>query len=325
MPHEKPLPHTQQSLAEALSKYLKYLETAKSVSPHTSKSYAIDLGQFYRPWGILIEKTDDLRGENCKGYQVKCVESGLKGPWQDTDLLQLLEFILPLWQPLKPASRNRKVASVRAHWKWMHQEGLFETALQERLQTPKVPQRLPLFLSLDEILSVFKSLRMDLQAETSPLEEMSLFLLLYGGGLRISEACSLKWSEVDLSMGQMRVLGKGQKQRVTALPQAAIDWLRQQPRRGDYILGGEEVLSSRKAYEWVRQRGVKAGLLKPIHPHALRHSYATHLLSSGMDLRILQEALGHSSLSATQKYTHLSLQELHRTMNAHHPLAKKIP
>ena len=93
------------------------------------------------------------------------------------------------------------------------------------------------------------------------------------------------------------------------------------PRTGEYVFGGDTAWSPRKAFERVREAGARAGLLKPLHPHALRHSFATHLLTSGADLRVLQELLGHRSLAATQKYTHLSLDHLARALEKHHPLS----
>jgi site-specific recombinase XerD len=108
-------------------------------------------------------------------------------------------------------------------------------------------------------------------------------------------------------------------------PQIVWDQLREVPARGPFVVGGDHAMDSRKGYEIVRRAGQRAGLLKPLHPHALRHSFATHLLTSGTDLRILQELLGHKSLAATQKYTHLSIDHVARSLEKHHPLsASKI-
>jgi integrase/recombinase XerC/integrase/recombinase XerD len=160
-----------------------------------------------------------------------------------------------------------------------------------------------------------------LRAELEPVVR-AMILLLYGGGLRISEACSLRWSDMEMAGERsLRVAGKGGRQRVVTVPELTWSALQALPHEGRFVFGGECELSSRKAYEWVRQAGARAGLLKPLHPHALRHSYATHLLSSGADLRVLQELLGHRSLAATQKYTHLSLDHLARAMEKHHPLS----
>jgi integrase/recombinase XerC/integrase/recombinase XerD len=148
-----------------------------------------------------------------------------------------------------------------------------------------------------------------------------LLLLLYGGGLRVSEACGLRWKDLITSARSIRVEGKGGRERMVALPELCWKELQGLERSATYVLGGDQALSTRQAYQWVREAGESADLLKPLHPHALRHSYATHLLSSGADLRVLQELLGHRSLAATQKYTHMSLDHLARVMENHHPLS----
>ncbi len=147
----------------------------------------------------------------------------------------------------------------------------------------------------------------------------ALVLLLYGGGLRVSEAAQLRWKNLVAESQSIRVVGKGARERVVALPDSVWKALAALERKNEFVFG--EALSNRKAYEWIRQAGQTAKLLKPLHPHALRHSYATHLLTSGADLRVLQELLGHKSLAATQKYTHLSLDHLARSMEKHHPLS----
>lgn len=149
-----------------------------------------------------------------------------------------------------------------------------------------------------------------------------LILLLYGGGLRVSEACRLEWTHVANEGRVLRVRGKGAKERIIALPPIAARRLLQARGgcEGPYVFGFEP-LSTRKAYEIVRQAGARAGLLKPLHPHALRHSYATHLLASGANLRTLQELLGHQTLQATERYTHLSIDQLARTLENYHPLS----
>ncbi|MNL38041.1 Tyrosine recombinase XerD [compost metagenome] len=196
---------------------------------------------------------------------------------------------------------------------------MLEKDLSIQVICPKVPKKLPHFLSVDEALAVLKSFD---EAKESLLKEKTLFLLLYGGGLRVSEACELQWSQVQMSQRVLRVIGKGSKERVVSLPPLAMDalkeWQKQTP-FAKYVFG-EKALNSRTAYEMVRQSGIRAGLLKPLHPHALRHSFATHLLTSGANLRTLQELLGHESLTATEKYTHLGIDQLARTMEKLHPL-----
>jgi integrase/recombinase XerC/integrase/recombinase XerD len=184
-----------------------------------------------------------------------------------------------------------------------------------------VPRKIPNFISVDEVLSVLQSFEKD--PEPKDLEKL-LFLLLYGTGLRVSEACNLKWSEVDLDQRVLRIKGKGNKERLVAFPKTVRDILsRMKMDRSDLSVWGKSGLSTRKAYDWIRNRGALAGLMRPIHPHALRHSFATHLLASGANLRSLQELLGHESLQATERYTHLGVDQLARTMENHHPFGHK--
>jgi site-specific recombinase XerD len=192
------------------------------------------------------------------------------------------------------------------------------------LVAPKLATKIPHFISVDEalaILQTFKTFPKNPKNQTIQL----LFLLLYGAGLRVSEACQLKWESVNLARRELRILGKGQKMRVIAFPtmlQNALAELRGTQR--EVYIWGAQPLQVRTAYNYIRLVGQRGGLSKPIHPHALRHSFATHLLNDGADLRIIQEMLGHASLNATEKYTHVSISKLSETMENFHPLGKKV-
>jgi integrase/recombinase XerC/integrase/recombinase XerD len=296
-------------------KYLNYLTLQRTASDLTIKSYANDLSQFLRPLGVQkILYTPSAASES---FQIKWIET----PRQVTDLTEqcvtLLHDANELWKNLQPASRSRKLAAVRGWFKWLHAQKLISRDLSLRVIAPKVPHKIPHFLSVDEALSVVRAVN----AETTPPERRALVLLLYGGGLRVSEACSVRWQDMVEKERSLRVKGKGSKERLICLPALVWQALNRLPRTGPYVFGGKDSLSTRKAYLWVRDAGVRAGLMKSLHPHALRHSYATHLLTSGADLRVLQELLGHSSLAATQRYTHLSLDHLARTLENHHPLS----
>lgn len=287
-------------LAENIDKYLKYMTFVKSASPLTIKHYKLDLRQVYN-------------------YEDP---SSLAKSWNEADLLATARGAFNGWAHLSLASRNRKAATLKSFFSWAFDEGLTERDLSLQITSPKVPKKLPHFLSVDEALSVLKSF--DMYKEI-PLREKVLFLLLYGGGMRVSEACNLKWSEVQLTQQTLRVKGKGSKERVVVLPSLTAQVLQRWKKESsfDEFVFGKKPLNTRTAYEMVRQSGIRAGLLKPLHPHALRHSFATHLLSSGANLRTLQEMLGHESLQATEKYTHLGIDQLARTMEKMHPLGKK--
>lgn len=286
-------------LSENIDKYLKYMAFIKSASPLTIKHYSLDLVQAFN-------------------YEDPSVKSK---SISETELLLTARAAFNQWAHLSLASRNRKAATLKSFFSWAFEESLTEKDLSVQITCPKVPKKLPHFVSVDEALSVLKSFDGDVKI---PLKEKVLFLLLYGGGLRVSEACNLKWSEVQTAQKVLRVKGKGSKERVVALPSLTVEVLLKWKKESsfDEYVFGEKPLNSRTAYEMVRQSGLRAGLLKPLHPHALRHSFATHLLSSGANLRTLQELLGHESLQATEKYTHLGIDQLARTMENLHPLGK---
>jgi len=288
------------NLQETVSKFIKYLVNVESCSPLTIKAYRLDLSQAF----------PELKGqEKFTG-------------WSETELLSRARRALTRWGTLSPASRNRKSATLKSYFGYLYKEGLIERDLAGQIPSPKVPRKIPHFLSVDEVLSVLQSFERDPSPEA--VGEKLLFLLLYGGGLRVSEACELRWGDVDFYSHILRVTGKGNKERIVALPKSLIPLLKKTKRqtKGEFVWG-REALNPRVAYDWVRRRGAKAGLLRPVHPHALRHSFATHLLSSGANLRTLQELLGHESLQATEKYTHLGVDQLARTLEQHHPMGEK--
>jgi len=232
-------------------------------------------------------------------------------------LLKTARHAMTKWGNLSPASRNRKSSTLKSYFQYLFREKLISRPLADLIPSAKVPKKVPDFISIDEALACLKVARG---------QEKILFLLLYGAGLRVSEACHLKWKDIHLSERIIRILGKGKKERLVAITKNLAEELK--ANKSSALLAapfvfGEAPLNQRTAYQIIRELGQKAQLMKPLHPHALRHSFATHLLSSGGNLRVLQELLGHSSLSATEKYTHLNLDQLARTMEEHHPLSKK--
>lgn len=288
------------NLAENITKYLNFMVFIKSASPLTIKHYTLDLNQAFKY---------DNKSHNIQTF---CTEE---------DLLQTAREAFNDWAHLSLASRNRKAATLKSFFSWAFAEGLIERDLSLQITCPRIPRKIPHFISVDEALAVLNSFN----TNDIPLREKVLFLLLYGGGLRVSEACNLKWSQVHIGQRSLRILGKGGKERIIILPSLTVQVLsrwKKESSFSEYVLG-EGPLNPRTAYEMVRQSGQRAGLLQPLHPHALRHSFATHLLTSGANLRTLQELLGHESLSATEKYTHLGIDHLARTMEALHPLGKK--
>lgn len=286
-------------LTSNILKYLNFMENIKSASPLTLKHYALDLKQAFEYENPSNEK---------KSYS-------------EAEVLATSRQAFNRWAGLSLASRNRKAATLKSFFSWAFDEGLTVRDLSLQITCPRVPKKIPHFLSVDECLAILHSLDKD----NAPLRDKVLFCLLYGGGLRVSEACNLRWKDVQFEQRTLRVLGKGSKERLIGIPRLCLDVLRKWKKESafnDFVFG-EVALNPRTAYDIIRSLGRNAGLLKPLHPHALRHSFATHLLSSGANLRTLQELLGHESLQATEKYTHLGIDQLARTMESLHPLGKK--
>lgn len=287
-------------LAESISKYLNFLELIESSSAHTLRAYKNDLkGVFSEE----LEKNQELPPASVLLEQARRAQRS--------------------WSKLAPASRNRKVACLKSYFGYLAREKIIDDDLATKLHSPRVPKKIPHFLSVDEIYAVLKKLRE--KREEKDEKTLLLFLLLYGGGLRVSEACQMCWNQISITEKIARLKGKGGKERIVAFPKVLCDQivlLKQHTNVEGPYLWGAKPLNPRTAYEWIRQAGIDTGLIKSLHPHALRHSYATHLLSSGANLRTLQELLGHSTLTATEKYTHLGMDELARTLEKHHPMGR---
>lgn len=304
-------------LNKQIHNFLKYLENIESCSPLTIKAYTLDLNQAF------FQKATPNKHTHKNNNLINLADVKALSFRTGEDLWLTCRDSLTQWGRLSPASRNRKIATLKSFFNWLYNEKLIDKNYGDQLVCPKVPRKIPHFISVDEVISILQFLNQttdeDIQAQKS------LFNLLYGGGLRISEACNLKWKDVQLEERRILVLGKGQKERLIIIPETCNDVLKAHRARNkntEYVFG-DEPLSSRKGYEYIRTLGKKVGLMNPLHPHSLRHSFATHMLASGTNLRTLQTMLGHDSLTATEKYTHLNIDTLARIVEVKHPLSKK--
>lgn len=292
-------------IGKLVDNYLKYKENIESLAPASLKAYRED-----------IKQALNYNQLNVLNYE---------------DLWPLCRNTLNQWRQLSLSSRNRKIASLKSFFHWLYEQKYIETDYSEQLICPSVPKKIPHFLSMDEAISVLKYLDRSKHESGKKKEKLirqrTLFLLLYGGGLRISEVCGLRWRQVKLNEKRLWIRGKGNKERICILPDICIQHLAKQytpgTERDSFVIGGLKAISPRAGYELIRELGQSAGLVNSLHPHALRHSYATHLLASGANLRTLQSLLGHESLQATEKYTHLSVQQLGRLIEKTHPLGKR--
>lgn len=271
---------------EVISQYLEYLELEKGLAQNTIDAYRRDLYDF-------ADGIEDLESVNRNTIN---------------------SFIMSLKErKLAPTSIIRKVASLRGFFKWTSSMNILEKNPASTLEQPKVPQRLPKVISIKEIEEL-------LQAEMNELQ-LVMIELLYSCGLRVSELVNLKISDIDLNSKYVRCFGKGSKERIIPVGAKAVNAIRNYMPARDLILKKYN-LNSKKllinehgrfinrqdVYNFIHACGKK--IHKNISPHTLRHSFATHLLENGADLRVVQELLGHSDVSTTQLYTHISKKRL---------------
>ena len=288
----------------------------------------------------LARWIDHLRGERgCSPHTIRAYQSNLSSlddflQTRDKELAQAGLLELRAWLSRErlggqsggsvrsAATMARKVSAVRSFYRWMLREGHIKASPAARLQSPKVPKKAPRFLDIPEAAAVVEQPH---QRGWFQLRNRALLELIYGAGLRVSEAVSLDTTALDLRNNLVRVMGKGSKERIVPFGPPAADalraWLSEIPKEGPLFLNrfGRR-LSSRSAWTITRESGVTNGI-SGLHPHALRHSCATHLLGAGADLRAIQEQLGHASLSTTQRYTHVDAAHLLAVYRSAHPLA----
>ena len=302
--------NTQETLKNLCLLFLHFMAYTKKMSKHSLKAYKTDLQELFD-----LEKIDEFsiskESPSVKITNKKLLEKTIKFSIEKNTVKHL---------KLAHSSRNRKLAVAKSFIKWLAEYDYIDEDFRHLFKSPKVSYRIPSFLSVDEIFSILEVFKKE-EGQTHTARDKALFFLLYGGGLRVSEACHLKNKDIDWSNRTIRIKGKGNKERLVSLPKKAITNLEALKTKKTYIFGNRP-LSERKAYDIIKSIGQKTGLLKPLHPHALRHSFATHMLSGGTDLRILQELLGHKTLLATQKYTHLDLAHLFKALEKYHPLYK---
>lgn len=303
------------SLAVAIDRFLQYLAKERRASVHTVDAYGRDLCQFERFLSKRL-KHDALVGE--------------------VDRLLIRAHLAELSRRCTAASLSRKLSSLRSLFKFLERDRSVTKSPVDLLVSPKVRRKLPLFLnpeSAEQVMEVVDGHSFDSRRDRTIVE------LLYGSGLRVSELVGLDVAAIDFSRSELRVLGKGRKERVVPLGSKASAALESYLSLREQLLlargcGATTALllgrsGRRLTVRWVQRLVQRYGTLgagRPdLHPHALRHSCATHLLEGGADLRVIQEMLGHSSLSTTQRYTHLSLDELTRVYDGAHPLARTTP
>lgn len=271
---------------QIIAQYLEYLELEKGLSPNTIDAYRRDLSEFSK--GI-----DDI---------------------QKIDRMTINTFVRKLREEnLAASSVIRKIASLRGFFKWASSVGIITKNPASTLEQPKMPQRLPKVVSIKEIEEM-------LHNNLNPFEHV-IMELLYSCGLRVSELVNLKFNDIDLNSKYVRCFGKGSKERIIPMGETAKNIIKEYLPERDllikkYNLNTKNLLimpngrpiTRQDVYTFIHAQGKL--IHKNISPHTLRHSFATHLLENGADLRVVQELLGHSDVSTTQLYTHISKKRL---------------
>jgi integrase/recombinase XerC len=302
------------TIDESIAAFLRHLAGERRASPRTVTEYGRDiegLARFARERGSRA--ADDVRA---------------------IDVYLLRSWLAALARRHAPSSISRKVAAARTWMRWMRRRGHVTACPADELATPKVRRGLPTLLSVDSAKQV-----VEVPAGDTPagLRDRAILELLYGSGLRVSELCGLDLDALDLAGATARVLGKGSKERVVPLGGACVAalhaWLavrpavvhprrRSQDPRALFLTTFGARAYPRAVHKLVRAHGASGAGRADLHPHALRHTCATHMLDGGADLRAIQEMLGHASLSTTQRYAHVSMEHLMRVYDAAHPLAR---
>jgi integrase/recombinase XerC len=317
-------------LFELKARFMTHLEAERRASPNTVIAYGRDLDALL----AFVAARSEQHGTRAGAPRAR-------GP--SLDVYVLRAWLGEIARTLEPSSIARKIASVRSFCRWMKRKGHVKQNPAELLASPKIRRELPTFLSADDAAAVMESPDEDTvmsrrAQEAVALRDRALLELLYGSGLRVSEACGLDIGHLSLGERSARVLGKGNKERLVPLGRKATDALRAwlavraelahlKTRALDphavFVSTRGRRLGPRATQLLVRRYGLAGAGRADLHPHALRHTCATHLLDGGADLRSIQEMLGHASLSTTQRYTHVSIAHLLSVYDAAHPLAKK--
>ncbi len=296
-----------------LDEFVQWLSLVKGYSLHTVDGYQRDLKEFFS----FISKdssaheitADDVRG-----------------------------FVVSLHGKNSAATVGRKLSALRTFFRFLIKQKKLEIDPMAGITSPQTGSSIPTFLTIDETFALLEEPK---DEDTYFLRDRALLELLYSTGMRVSELVSRDFNDLDFTEEVLRVSGKGKKERLVPVGRQALEavssWLPsrlgliaasvkrgKEPARDAMFLSGRGTrLTSRSVERIVKQYGERAGILQVVTPHALRHSFATHLLEMGADLRAVQELLGHVSLSTTQRYTHLTLDHLSDVYDKSHPLAKK--
>lgn len=302
-------------MQKAFVAFQEFLKAEKNASIHTLKNYLGDLCQFS---DFVTKKYPAFAEADCEGLK-------------QIDQIVLRAFLSELFRDHGPTSVARKLSTLRTFFDFCLRKNWIEKNAAREIKSPKIPKKVPRFLTVDEVFALLAAPK-----GLSVLErrDKAILELFYASGLRLSELVGLNIENLDLAQGLVRVLGKGSKERMVPVGKPAILSLKNYlevranllrsgavEEKGVFLnkLGGR--ISARAVERLIEKYLKRTGIQKKVTPHVLRHTFATHLLNSGADMRGIQELLGHSSLSTTQRYTHVELDKLMEVYDKTHPKA----
>ena len=293
---------------EEINDYLHYLTIERGLSLNTRKSYERDLLQY-----------------------LHYLEDEQITSWQDVDLYVVINYLEKMHDEKKaPATVTRMITSLRRFHQFLRQERLTDHDPMQHIDTPKKVQKLPSTLSLTEVERLIETPD---TTKNLGIRDRAILEVMYATGMRVSELVGLKLSDLHLSLGLVQTLGKGDKERIIPLGDYAIQWLERylDEARPLLVANPSEThvfvnhhgtgLSRQGIWKNLKQLVREAGINKEVTPHTLRHSFATHLLENGADLRTVQELLGHADISTTQIYTHITKKRMTDVYKQHFPRA----
>ncbi|MBX9878869.1 MAG: tyrosine recombinase XerC [Candidatus Obscuribacterales bacterium] len=307
-----------------LDQFAGYLEAERNYSSHTIRAYINDLRQLINSSGQPEGQVPQVEGTLMAGT------SGNSSGWLEAEALRT--YIRDITDQYSRPTVARKISAIRSFCRFLRREQLITEDPSKPLRGPKLARRLPACLDREEVKNLLS------QPDNSSLgvRDRAIMETLYATGMRVSELCGLTVAEYNPETMEIRCFGKGSRERVVLLNESANEWLRRYlnehwsrlaggrlPEGKDPLFISREStpLSTRSVHRIVLKYARKAGINKTITPHTLRHTFATHLLEGGADLRVVQDLLGHSSISTTQIYTHVSMDRLRKIYSQSHPRA----
>jgi integrase/recombinase XerC len=299
----------------SIQQYAEHLRGERNYSPHTLRNYLSDLAQFHE----FLKR---------RGF---CLGAGGNVEVGKIDVHVIRSYLASLGIDRKKSSVGRKLAAMKNFFRYLIAAHKIDKDPLLLIHSPKQEKPLPAFLSVDDVFQLLGAVKIKNGLD---VRDRAILEVFYSTGIRVSELVGLNWADIDFQVEIVRVVGKGSKERIVPIGEIALQALRdygaEQRKRWQFACKGEtavflnnrgERITSRSVARIVEKHLKLAGIPVRMGPHGLRHSFATHLLNSGADLRVIQEMLGHASLSTTQKYTHLNLDALTAVYDKAHPRA----